>query len=68
MILTLVPVSEEPNEEHQMEPSISSISEDNLKIPRTDDEGMRTRIAQFAAPLALGNPGRVRFFSFLSSD
>ncbi|KAF6384614.1 hypothetical protein mRhiFer1_004122 [Rhinolophus ferrumequinum] len=38
VILTLVPVSEEPNEEREMEPSISSISEDNLKLPRTDDE------------------------------
>ncbi|KAF6364729.1 hypothetical protein mRhiFer1_009854 [Rhinolophus ferrumequinum] len=38
VILTLVPVSEERNEECQMEPSLSSISEANLKIPRTDDE------------------------------
>lgn len=38
VILTLVLVSEEPNEEHQMELSISSISEANLKILRTDDE------------------------------
>lgn len=38
VILTSVPVSEEPNEEHQMEPSISSISEANLKIPTPGDE------------------------------
>lgn len=38
VILTLVPVNEQPNEEHQMEPSISSISEANLGTPRTDDK------------------------------
>ncbi|XP_001501663.2 developmental pluripotency-associated protein 2 [Equus caballus] len=38
VILTLVPVSEEHNEEHQMESSVSSTSEVNLKTPRTDDK------------------------------
>lgn len=53
VILTLVPVNEEHNEEHQMESSVSSTSEVNLKTPRTDDKGMRTGIAQCAAPPAL---------------
>ncbi|XP_015450577.1 developmental pluripotency-associated protein 2 isoform X1 [Pteropus alecto] len=38
VILTLVPAYEEPNEEHQMQPSISLASEASLKTPRTDDK------------------------------
>lgn len=66
VILTLVPAYEVPNEEHQMQPSVSSASEASLKTDRTDDKGMRTRNAQFAAPPALGNQGKVYiFFSIL---
>lgn len=66
VILTLVPAYEDPNEEHQMQPSISSASEAILKTPGTDDKGMRTRNTQFAAPAALENPGKVSiFFSIL---
>ncbi|XP_036098407.1 developmental pluripotency-associated protein 2 [Molossus molossus] len=38
VILTLVPVNEEHNEEHQLEPSVSSTSEAKLMTPRTNDE------------------------------
>ncbi|XP_021548358.1 developmental pluripotency-associated protein 2 [Neomonachus schauinslandi] len=38
VILTLVPVNEEPNEEHQMEPSVSSTSEVSLKMPGSSDK------------------------------
>lgn len=38
VILTLVPVNEEPSEEHQIELSVSSTSEANLKTPRTNDK------------------------------
>ncbi|XP_054433234.1 developmental pluripotency-associated protein 2 [Pteronotus mesoamericanus] len=37
VILTLVPVNEEHNEEHQMEPSISSTSGANLRMSRTNN-------------------------------
>ncbi|XP_053519137.1 developmental pluripotency-associated protein 2 [Artibeus jamaicensis] len=37
VILTLVPVDEEHNEQHQMEPSVSSTSGANLRMPGTDD-------------------------------
>lgn len=38
MILTLSPVNEERNEEHQLEPSVSSTSETKLKTRRKNDE------------------------------
>ncbi|KAF6118347.1 developmental pluripotency associated 2 [Phyllostomus discolor] len=37
VILTLVPVNEEHNEEHQMEPSVSSTSGANLRMPGTNN-------------------------------
>ena len=37
VILTLVPVNEEHNEEHQMEPSVSSTSGAHLRMPGTDN-------------------------------
>lgn len=38
VILRLVPVNENPNEEYQIQPSVSSTSEANLKIPRTNNK------------------------------
>lgn len=38
VILTLVPVNEEPNEEHQMEQSVSSTSEISLMMPGSSDK------------------------------
>ena len=67
MVLTLVPVNEETNEEHQVEPSVSSTSEVGLEMPGTNDKGMRTEIAQFAAPPALGSPGKRFLLFFLKS-
>lgn len=50
VILTSVPVSEEPTEARQMGPSISSISEANLKIPTPgDDVSLPQTSAQFKA-------------------
>ncbi|KAM9192634.1 LOW QUALITY PROTEIN: developmental pluripotency-associated protein 2-like [Dugong dugon] len=37
-IITLVPVKEEPNREHQIEPSVSSTAEVKLKKPRKNDK------------------------------
>lgn len=66
MILTLVPVNEEPNEEHPMEPSVSSTSEVSLKMPGSSSKGMTTRIAQFALPQLWDAQGKD--FSFLPFD
>ncbi|XP_025769306.1 developmental pluripotency-associated protein 2 [Puma concolor] len=38
VVLTLVPVNEETNEEHQVEPSVSSTSEVGLEMPGTNDK------------------------------
>ncbi|KAM9635882.1 developmental pluripotency-associated protein 2 [Trichechus inunguis] len=38
LIITLVPVKEEPNQEHQIEPSVSSTAEVKLKKPRKNDK------------------------------
>ena len=64
VILTLVPVNEEHNEEHQMESSVSSTSGASLRMPGTNNIGMRMRIAQSAVSPALGSPGKKIFLYY----
>ena len=50
VVLTLVPVNEEPKEEHQMEPSVSSTSEVVMEVPGTNDKVCHPQMSEQFKP------------------